>query len=226
MKKIKEEPAFITGMEAFLTGNWIVARDSFLVLYKDYSNNENITFILGNIYYSLGDLDKSIQYYKETIGLQTECGNTFYKMGVSYFKMGKFNKSLKVFKLSTQVRGSEHVMVYYYMGLISMHLSKDEDALEYFKKLRELSPQTKMALFFEAQLRIKRHEFEPAIELLCHVLENSPTFAEAHYLLGVCYMGVHKNMKALGSFKKALKLNPSDKRSSLKIDNLSCTDWP
>lgn len=78
----------------------------------------------------------------------------------------------------------------------------------------------------EARLKIKRHEFEPAIELMQQFLEASPDFAEAHYLLGVAYMGIHKNMKALNSFSKALELNPDDKRSALKVDSLSTTDWP
>ena len=226
MNDFKDDPAFTEGLEAFLIGDWAVAKDFFLLLDKHFPYNNNIIFILGNIFYSLGDLEKSIEYYAKTIELKEDCGNAYYKMGVSYFKMGKFNESLKAFKQSTQVKGSQHVMVYYYLGLLSMHLSKDEEAIEYFDKLRLASPQSKMAVFFEARLKIYRHEFEPAIELIQEFLEVSPEFSEAHYLLGVAYMAIHKNMKALNSFSKALKLNPDDKRSSLKVESLSTTDWP
>ena len=226
MKEIKDDPVFITGMEAFLMGHWAVAKDSFLILNKHFPDKEQIIFILGNIFYSLGDLGKSIEYYKKTIELCKDCGNAYYKMGVSYFKTGKFTEALKAFKQSTQIKGSQHAMVYYYLGLLSMHLSKDEEAIEYFDKLRLASPQAKMAVFFEARLKIKQHEFEPAIELIQQFLEVSPDFSEAHYLLGVAYMALHKNMKALSSFTKALELNPDDKRSALKIDSLSTTDWP
>lgn len=226
MKNIKDDPAFAEGMEAFLMGDWTVAKDSFLLLDQHFPNNEHIVFILGNIFYSLGDLEKSIEYYENTIDLNKDNGNAYYKMGVSFFKMGRFNQALHAFKRSSQVKRTEHAMVYYYMGLISMHLGKDKEAIEYFDKLRITSPQTKMAVFFEAQLKIKRHEFEPAVELLQQFLEVSPDFAEAYHLLGVAYKGLYKNMKALSAFRKALELNPADKRSSLEAANLSSTDWP
>ena len=226
MNDIKADPAYMDGMEAFLIGDWTVAKDFFLLLDKHFPDNYYIIFILGNIFYSQGDLEKSIEYYKKTIALRKNFGNAYYKMGVSYFKMGKFNEALHVLKKLIQVEGPQHIMAYYYLGVISINLSQDEDAIEYFDKLRLASPQTKMAEFFEARLRIKRHEFEPARDLIKQFLNASPDFAEAHYLLGVAYMGMHKNMKALNSFSKALELNPDDKRSALKVDSLSTTDWP
>jgi len=229
MKDIKDDPFFIEGMEAFLMGDWSAAKESFLHLEKSFPENDHIIFILGNIYYSLGVLDKSIEYYKKTIELsngEDYCGNAYYKIGVSYFKMGKFAEALKAFQQSIKAEKSQHVMVYYYLGLISTHLGNDEQAIGYFDKLRLASPQTKMAVFFEAQLKVKRHEFKSAIGLLEQFLEVTPEFAEAHHLLGVAHMGLHENMKALSYFRKAVELNPEDKRSAIEVSKLATTDWP
>ncbi len=226
MKDIKNHPLFAEGMEAYLIGEWLKAKDSFISLDKDYPNNEHITFILGNISYSLGELEKAVEFYNKTISLSQNCGNAYYRLGVTFFKMGKFNESEKIFTTSLNTEGSDHVMVYYYLGLLSMSLGKDVNAIEYFDKLRVQSPQTKMAEFYEAQLKVKQHEFDSAIKLLEDFLNVSPDFAEAHHLLGVAYMGIHKNLKALGFFRKALELNPVDKRSSIMVDTLSDTDWP
>jgi len=226
MKKIKDDPAFLDGMEAYLMGDWATARDAFISLEKKFPKSNHIVFILANTYYSLGNLDKAIEHYYKTIELNGDCGNAYYRLGVTYFKMGKFTEALDVFEKSNQVKGSKHVMVYYYLGLILMHLGRDEEAIDYFNKLRLASPQTKMADFFEAQLKIKKHAFQPAIELLEDFLKVSPDFAEVHFLLGEAYMGLYKNMEALSYFRKALKLNPADKRSSLKVDSLSTIDWP
>jgi len=226
MKTIKDDPAFIEGMEAFLVGDWAEARESFETLYKHFPHSNHIVFILGNICYSLGELDLAIEYYEKTIELNGNCGNAYYRMGVTYFKMGKFAEALESFRKSSEVKGSRHVMVHYYMGLITMHLGRDEEAISHFDILRQSSPKTKMADFFEAQLKIKRHEFEPAIELLKDFLEVSPDFAEAHYLLGEAHMGLYRNIEALGFYRKALELNPADRRSALKVSTLSSTDWP
>ncbi len=228
MKDIKDDPAFIDGMEAFLMGDWSVAEKYFLEMEKRYPANDHVIFILGNIYYFLGLLDKSIEYYRKTIEISAGdvYGNAYYKIGVSYFKMGKFAEALKAFEQSIQAEKSQHVMVYYYLGLISTHIGNDEEAIKNFDKLRLASPQTKMATFFEAQLKVKRHEFESAIELLESFLEVAPEFAEAHYLLGLSHMGLYQNMKALSYFRKAVELNPEDKRSAMEVSRLSTTDWP
>jgi tetratricopeptide (TPR) repeat protein len=228
MKDIKDDPEFVVGLEAFLMGDWAAAEKYFLQIEKRFPANDHVIFILGNIYYFLGILDKSIEYYKKTIEISEGdvCGNAYYKIGVSYFKMGKFTEALQAFEQSIQAEKSQHVMVYYYLGLISTHIGNDEEAINYFDKLRLASPQTKMATFFEAQLKVKRHEFETAIELLEDFLKVSPEFAEAHYLLGLAYMGLYKNMKALSCFRKAVELNPDDKRSAIEVSKLSTTDWP
>lgn len=153
MNDIKDDPAFTEGLEAFLIGDWAVAKDFFLLVDKHFPYNNNIIFILGNIFYSLGDLEKSIEYYAKTIELKEDCGNAYYKMGVSYFKMGKFNEALRVFKQSIEVEEMQHVMVYYYLGVISINLSQDEEAIKYFDKLRLASPQTKMAVFFGSPVK-------------------------------------------------------------------------
>lgn len=221
MKFIKDDPAFTEAMEELLMGDQAVAKDSFLRLEERYPDDEHITYHLAIIFYGLGDLEKSIEYCKKTIELREDSGNAHYRMGVCYFRMGKFAEAFQEFKLSTQSEGSLQAMVYYYMGLISMYLGDDDDAIDYFGQLRQASPQTKMALFLEAQLRIKKRAFDPAVELLQEFLEDSPDFAEAHHMLGVAYMGLHKNMKALCAFSKALELDPEDKRSARAVDRLT-----
>ena len=221
MKFIKDDPAFTEAMEELLMGDQAVAKDSFLRLEERYPDDEHITYHLAIIFYGIGDLEKSIEYCKKTVELREDSGNAHYRMGVCYFRMGKFAEAFKEFKLSTQIEGSRQAMVYYYMGLISMYVGEDDDAIDYFGQLRQASPQTKMALFLEGQLRIKKRAFEPAAELLKEFLEDSPDFAEAHHLLGVAYMGLHKNMKALRSFSRALELDPDDKRSARAVDRLT-----
>ena len=221
MKHSRNDPAFTEANEELLMGDQAVARESFLRLEERYPDDEHITYTLGIIYYGLGDLEKSIEYCKKTVALREGSGNAHYRMGVCYFRMGKFADALREFKLSTRIEGSRQAMVYYYMALISVYVGEDDDAIDYFGQLRRASPQTKMALFLEAQLRIKKRAFEPAVELLQDFLGSSPDTAEAHHMLGVALMGLHKNMEALHSFSRALELAPDDERSARAVDRLT-----
>lgn len=221
MQITRDDSSFAEANEELLMGDQEVAKNSFLRLEDRYPDDERITYALAIVYYGLGDLEKSLEYCKKTVGLREDNGNAHYRMGVCYFRMGKFATALREFKLSTQIAGSRQAMVYYYMGLISMYLGEDDDAIDYLGQLRRASPQTKIALFLEAQLRIKKRTFEPVVELLQEFLEVSPDFAEAHHMLGVAYMGLHQNTTALRSFTKAVELDPNDKKSALEIDRLT-----
>lgn len=216
-----EDPMFHQAMEELLMGDQGVARDLFLELEAKFPGDPHLTYTLCIIFYGLGDLDKSIEYCKKTISLREESGNAYYRLGVCYFRMGRFADAMEAFKRSTEIRGSRQAMVYYYMGLISIYTGEDDNAIEYLAQLRQASPQTTMALFLEAQLRVKKQAYSEAVSLLEQFLAVSPDFAEAHYLLGSSLMGLHENTKALRSFSRALELDPDDKRSAMKLERLT-----
>jgi tetratricopeptide (TPR) repeat protein len=66
---------------------------------------------------------------------------------------------------------------------------------------------------------MKRNEHAKALELLEELLDMSPDFAEAHFLIGRAYTGLYKNIEAIKSFRKAVELNPDDKRAKMMLEH-------
>jgi Tfp pilus assembly protein PilF len=66
---------------------------------------------------------------------------------------------------------------------------------------------------------MKRNEHAKALELLEELVKMSPDFADAHFLLGQAYAGLYKNIEAIHSFRKAVELDPDDKRAKMMLDH-------
>ena len=220
------DPAYIESMRLFLLGKWKEAEEAFLDLEKTYPTSTFVKLILGNIHYSLGSLETSVDYYQKAVELDPEFGNAYYKLGVCYYRMGKLLKALEAFNKVVDLKNQSHAMASYFIGLINVFIGHDKPSLEGFEALRKVSPESKIANFYLAQLKIKQKNHTEAIELLEELTEVTPNFAEVHYMLGTAKFGLGKNTEAIQSFRKALELNPEDNRSRSKLTLLTDVQWP
>jgi tetratricopeptide (TPR) repeat protein len=226
MKLDQNDPKYLQSMRLYLLGDWKAANEAFLELEKTYSDSAFIQLLLGNIQYSLGQLDKSVHYYERAIERKSDFGNAYYKLGVCLYRMGKLNKALDAFKTLLDMEDQSHAMAAYFVALITMFLGQNNEATNGFEILKNASPDSKIANFYLAYMKIKEHKWDEAVELLTELIEVTPNFAEVHYMLGQSYFALHKNIKALEAFKKALELNPEDTRAKSKIEVLTDVQWP
>jgi predicted Zn-dependent protease len=178
-------------------------------------------YLLGEAKYALGLLDEAAGHYQAAIELKADFGIAYYKRGVCFYRMGQLEKSLESFSALLAMKGQGHAMASYFVGLINQFLGNDEEAEEGFKILRGVSKQSLIANYYIAQLKLKQNRHAEALVLLDELLHATPGLAEGHYLKGLAYMGMHKNMEAIASFRKTLELNPNDKRARGNLDMLT-----
>jgi tetratricopeptide (TPR) repeat protein len=121
----------------------------------------------------------------------------YYFIGTAYEALGKSRQAREFFQSAVQEKqiGSE---VSYYQGLAYKKLGRVEDANQMFDELiaysQQLLKKTKgldfFAKFGERQSEAKRR-------------------AQAHYLLGLGYLGKGRKREAQAEFEKAIRLNPN-----------------
>jgi len=102
-----------------------------------------------------------------------------------------------------------------------LHLLGERDsARAAFEKL--LAPrQSLIANYYLAQLKLKQNRYAEALDLLEELLQATPHLAEAHFLKGMVFMGMHRNVDAVASFRKTLELNPNDTRALGTVEMLT-----
>ncbi|MFP4430649.1 MAG: tetratricopeptide repeat protein [Spirochaetota bacterium] len=224
--QIQSDPKYQEAMAFYLSGEWTEAEKAFLELRKSYPDSAFAHLILGNIYYSLGKLDTSVEEYQKAVEIHPEFGIALYKLGVCQYRMGKLTEALESFQQVIDSGSESHAMAAYFVGLIHFFLGNDESAAVAFERFRELSPESMIANYYLAQLRIKRKEYDSARKLLKELAAETPNFAEVHYMMGVASFGLHDTTGAMTSLRKALEINPDDERARSKLTLISDVQWP
>jgi tetratricopeptide (TPR) repeat protein len=221
-----QDAQYIEAMGTYLAGDWQGAGEAFARLDTDYPNEGFIKLIRGNIEYSRGELDNAVARYQEAIEINPEFGNAYYKLGVCLYRMGRLKQALDAFTSVTKMGSQSHAMAQYFVGLINLFLGEDEEATRAFDGFHQSSPESRIANFYLAQLKIKHKEFREALSLLEDLVDETPNFAEVHYMLGTVHYGLHNNTEAIKCFQHALDLNPQDERSKTKLTLLTDVQWP
>jgi tetratricopeptide (TPR) repeat protein len=178
-------------------------------------------YLLGETKYALGLLDEAVRHYQDAIDLKPDFGVAFYKMGTCYYRRGQLVRSLECFTKLLSMRDQGHAMASYFTGLINQFLGNDEAAEKGFRVLRGTSSQSLIANYYLAQIKLKHNRFADALELLDELLKLTPNLAEVHYLKGMVYLGMHRNMEAIRCFRRTLELNPDDKRARNNLEMLT-----
>jgi protein O-GlcNAc transferase len=226
MKNLNQsDPAYISAMTQFMEGDWKSAEQSFLSLKSQYPESSFVRLTLGNIYYSMGKLNQSIESYEEALEIEPEWGVAYYKIGVTYFRAGKLIKSLEAFNKVLELRNQSHAMASYFVGLINFFLGRDEVSDSAFTQFHEIAPESMIANYFLAEIKIKKNHFNEAIALLEELLEETPNLSEAWYMLGQSYYGLHRNTDAIKAFRKVLEINPEDPRAKTKLTLMTDVEW-
>jgi len=219
MDSFHSGPEFISGMRSYIAGDREKSLKALEDLLAKNPNDASLHVLIGNLLYSHGSLRKSAEHYELALKVAPEMCQAWYKLGVCYVRMGKLSEALVAFKRNAEGNCGTHVMSYYWMGLINNFLGNDESALKAFSDLRRESEESLLANFFLAQLHMKRNEHAKALDLLEELIRMSPDFAEAHFLLGQAYAGLYKNFDAVRCFRKAVELNPEDKRAKMMLEH-------
>lgn len=218
MRAQLSSPEIAEAMGEYLLGDRASSLEAFEKLSGKYPDLPVFPLMLGNIKYSLGHLEEACLSYRKAIELQPDYGQAYFKLGVCLVRMGRLTEALDCFRKNTEKDVKGHVMSHYWMGLINSFLGDDTESIDAFTRLYSESPESRLANFFLAQLYMKHSEHEKALVLLQELLVVCPDFAEVHYLLGLAYGGMYKNFDAIRCFRKALELNPGDKRAQMELE--------
>lgn len=226
MSRYNQDERYITAMGYYLSGQWEEADSAFVAVDDAFPEESFIKVLRGNICYSRGKLDDAVAHYREAVRIRPDFGNAYYKLGVCLYRMGQLTQALEAFTAVITGGSQSHAMASYFVGLINLFIGEDTAASEAFAEFHGLSPESRIANFYLAQLKIKQKQFSEALELLDDLVSETPNFAEVHYMLGTVHFGLHNNTEAIKCFQRALEINPKDERSKTKLTLLTDVQWP
>lgn len=214
------QPEVSDAMQHYLNGDWTNASASVQKLMEANPDNHYYPLILGNIMYSMGELDRSAELYEKAIEIKPDLGIAYYKLGVCYYRSGKLEQGLDAFQKILELKDQSHAMASYFVGLINHLLGNDAAAEKGFSILHEKSPESLIANYYLAQLKLKENKYREALDLLEDLVKVAPSLAEVHYLIGTAKLRLHENFEAIKCFRRTLELNPNDSRAKSALELL------
>jgi TolA-binding protein len=219
---------YFDAMNLYLTGDYKKARASFERLVEKYPKSTALLLYLGDMCYSMGELEHALVIYKRATDANPAFGLGYYKSGVCAYRAGRLLIALENFQKVIDLReqGQSHAMANYFIGLINYFLGNDKESLSHFESLRKESPESKIANYYLAQLKMRSNDLDNVMALLGELVEKSPEFAEVYYLLGQAAYKKHDIRQAINYLQKALQLNPDDSRCKNLLLLLTDTSWP
>jgi tetratricopeptide (TPR) repeat protein len=137
-----------------------------------------------DILYLMAQISISQKYYEDAIpllerGLQIAPGRSDLRdaLGESYFKSGKFDKSIEEFKKLIEVERS--VRAYSFLGLSHTYLGRFDEAKRDFQNGLKLEPHNSFCLFHLGYIAKLQGDSTGAEAILLRVLRSNPDYPDA-----------------------------------------------
>lgn len=106
---------------------------------SDLNEKSELSKIIGESYFNLGQYDKAIPYLKEYRGKKGKWNNTdFYQLGYAYYKQGDYDNAIAQFNKIIDGKDSVAQNAYYHLGESYLKTGKKQQALNAFRNASEM----------------------------------------------------------------------------------------
>ena len=195
--------------------------EEFLRLYPQSSRCNMARFYLGNFYYTRGDYERALEYYKQVEPREVEYDHRSeynFKKGYCYFQKGDLERASQLF--SQQVAGQSkyrNSSLYYYAHIQYMNGQYDL-ALKNFLELQKDRKFAKIAPSYIARIYYYLGKDDELLEMAPSLLNDREAFNrnEIHQMIGEVYFN-------RGDYRLALEQYRAVDEASKREQSISCT---
>lgn len=196
------------GIEALQNKKYEQAIESFLKAI-DENPNDAIGYInIGNVFASIGEVEKSERFFQKAITLDAEAGTALYGLANLYYNEERYEEAAKLYEKAIR-KGVEEADAYFMLGKSLERSEQATLALPYLQRAAELAPTDLEIRLAYGILLANLEVFDQAGEEFRYVVEQDEENADAHYNLGFLYaVSTEQKDDALHHLKQAFTLNP------------------
>ncbi len=162
----------------------------------------------GNIYMSLGEYQKAINDYDQTIALDPKNDNALSSRGAAYFGLGEYQKSINDYDQAITLNPKDD-NAFSNRGTAYTYLGEYQKAINDYDQAITLNPKNAEVFVNRGITYARLGEHQKAIKDFNQAIKLDPKNARAFYHRGSSYRRLRKEEEAIKDFKKAGALDPS-----------------
>ncbi len=172
-----------------------------------------------NYIYARGDqqsLEAAKELYLEAIGVEADCVEAIYNLGLTNKRLGHFEESLQAFKKLHRIIPKDAQVIYQIADLYE----RNEDhaqAADYFKLLHGAVPSDPKVLYRLGMLYNKEDDETQASHNFIESYQYYPCNMEVISWLGIWYVKSNNYYQAIQFFERAAEIAPDDVKWKLMV---------
>ncbi|MCK9168914.1 MAG: tetratricopeptide repeat protein [Treponema sp.] len=146
----------------------------------------------------------------------------FYNLGKVQYLLRKFSEAGASFLSCVQFK-KDFSPAQYNLGLTYLRMGREKEALDSFRKARDIEPRYEKAYLEEARLLARRGDTQGAVSAYNNVIRINNVNGDALRELGTVYFAAENYGASEDSYRKALALLSPDEKDPATYYNLSTT---
>lgn len=182
--------------------------EEFLRLYPQSSRCDMARFYLGNFYYTRGDYERALRYYRAVDPKEVEYNHRSeynFKMGYCYFQKGDIHRAADLFQQQVGGKSKYAASSLYYYAHIQYMNGQYELALRNFRELQNDRKFARIAPSYIARIYYYLGRYDELLGLAPELLKEPDAFkrSEIHQMVGEVYFNRGDYARAISHYRDA-----------------------
>lgn len=200
------------GIAYLQSGQFTDALKEFILAEELAPKDSRIHYFLGIAYHEKNFNDKALNEFKKAISLKADYSEAHNYLGMIYVDMGLLDKAIDSFNqaLSNILYDTPEAALYN-MGAAYYKKGMYETALVKYNEAIAKEPNGILVPLIEKNMGIillAKGDTDDAIKHFKKSLELSPSLAESHYWLGLCFLKLKNPEAAKSAFESVIRIAP------------------
>lgn len=193
----------------YLQGQYLEAIQLMEEVLAENPTNRQVLFFLTEIYSSIGNADKAIQYALKNIELGDETGALHYNLGNIYYHLRKY-KMAKEFYMKTYEINSNMLQALRMLAYISYQERDYEASKNYLLIVLEKNKNDDNAYYMLGAIEAENNNIKLAADYFQHAININPKNVEAWKNVAKAQRMLKNYGKAIEILLKGIEVNPSE----------------
>lgn len=198
------------------------AKNEYLILTKLEPDNYENYYALGEIFYDAGVLDKSVQYLKKSVQLNSKNGQAHYMIGQVCYRSSTYQEAKNAFLEAIKCDQSNY-KAHYFLGLVLRHLGDYEWAIKEFETAQKSDEIKTKCYLAKGTCYLEKEQYSKAIiefeKGLKFTTKGSDTELNIRYFLADAQEKTRDIHSAISNWEKISEINKKFRDVEQKLKN-------
>lgn len=186
---------------------------------EGHENDLEVLKLMGLVNVNLQDYKSATTNFEKAIKISPKDATALFYLANCYDNLNRLSDAESYYIKVLEIR-ENYIDAYKNLCIICMKTGKENNAIEYAMKAKEIAPQDYTFDYLIGTAYVALKIYNKGIEYLETALALNPEHFQIYNNLGTAYLLVGSREKAIDCYKKAIKIRPEDAISYYNIGSI------